>query len=423
MTKRYLVLLTWFAAGYSMPVLAQHLGPEFRVNTYTTGYQSFPSVASDLAGNFVVVWDSRDGQDGSYSGVFGQRYDNHGNRLGTEFQVNTTTSGLQGGADIAFDPGGNFVVVWTDPPFGSGQRYDKDGNRLGTEFAVSEIPSNSSGGRRISSDATGNFVVVWNQDDVDGSLLGVFGQRFDRDSNRLGDTFQVNTFTQGYQFYPDVASDASGNFVVVWESDGQDGWFSGVFGQRYDSGGNPLGGEFRVNTHTPDAQRFPSVASDPAGNFVVVWDSGFGGDDIYFGIFGQRYDSDGNPLGDEFQVNTYTTFAQTEPKVTSDPHGNFVVVWRSREQDGEDYGTFGQRYDSEGNRLGGEFQVNTYTTRDQKEATVASDGAGNFVIVWASETQDGGYGDQDFGIFGRRFLGGCRSTASNPTFLCSGNPR
>ena len=49
------------------------LGPEFRVNTYTTSAQDRVSVAADLSGNFLVVWDSV-GQDGSLTGVFGQRY-------------------------------------------------------------------------------------------------------------------------------------------------------------------------------------------------------------------------------------------------------------------------------------------------------------------------------------------------------------
>jgi len=47
------------------------LGPEFSVNT-TLGYAGSPSVAADTA-DFVVVWESY-AQDGSSSGVFGQRY-------------------------------------------------------------------------------------------------------------------------------------------------------------------------------------------------------------------------------------------------------------------------------------------------------------------------------------------------------------
>ena len=48
-------------------------GGEFRVNTYTTSYQSRAVVASDAVGNFVVAWASHD-QDGSGTGVFAQRF-------------------------------------------------------------------------------------------------------------------------------------------------------------------------------------------------------------------------------------------------------------------------------------------------------------------------------------------------------------
>jgi hypothetical protein len=34
---------------------------------------------------------------------------------------------------------------------------------------------------------------------------------------------------------------------------------------------DPVGGEFQVNTYTPGHQYEPAVATDGAGNFVVVW--------------------------------------------------------------------------------------------------------------------------------------------------------
>src|SRR5262245_10409477 len=64
-------------------------------------------------------------------------------------------------------------------------------------------------------------------------------------------------------------------------------------------------------------------------------------------------------LGPEFQVNTYTTSAQNSPVVAADGAGNFVVVWASP-HDGSGSGVFGQRYDSSGTPLGSEFPVNTY---------------------------------------------------------------
>ena len=69
--KRYVLMLTLAAVGLSSAARAQFVGPEFRVNTYTTSTQASPSVASDPNGNFVVVWQS-DGQDGSGYGVYGQ---------------------------------------------------------------------------------------------------------------------------------------------------------------------------------------------------------------------------------------------------------------------------------------------------------------------------------------------------------------
>jgi hypothetical protein len=52
------------------------IGTEFRVNTYTTGTQAFPDVAAQPDGNFVVVWDS-EGSAGSDSdgGIQGQRFE------------------------------------------------------------------------------------------------------------------------------------------------------------------------------------------------------------------------------------------------------------------------------------------------------------------------------------------------------------
>ena len=209
----------------------------------------------------------------------------------------------------------------------------------------------------------------------------------------VGSEFQVNTYTTGSQTMNyaggrrAVAADPSGKFVVVWASDKQDGSNYGVFAQRYDSGGNRLGAEFRVNSYTTANQANPVVASDAAGNFVVVWNSGGMKDGSQTGVFGQRFGSAGNKLGGEFQVNSYTTGPQSYAAVAFDGSGNFIVVWRSDDQDGDKTGIFGQRYNSSGQRRGTEFQVSTYTTSHQRTRVfgsqfVAPDARGNFVVVW-----------------------------------------
>jgi hypothetical protein len=118
-----------------------------------------------------------------------------------------------------------------------------------------------------------------------------------------------------------------------------------VFARRYASTATPLGTEFQVNVQTTLFQAGQAVVFDPSGSFVVVWQSEFQ-DGFYSGVFGRTFTSDGVP-GPEFQINTYTESTQVGPQAASDANGNFVVVWSSYGQDDPygfaSYGIFGQR--------------------------------------------------------------------------------
>lgn len=391
-----LVLSSSTASPQGYPV-----GPEFRVNTYTTGGQAVQGVAADPSGKFVVVWWGQGVEE--TDGVFGQRYDSSGIPVGPEFHVNTFITSQQTKARVATDAAGNFVVVWQSftqdgSDFGVfGQRYDSSGAAIGPEFRVNSYTTGFQGGPTIAVDPAGNFVVVWGGDQP--GSFDVFGQRYASTGAPLGPEFRINSYTTDSQGPLDVAADTSGNFVVVWQSLSGDGSSGAVFGQRYASSGAPVGPEFRVNTYTTNAQAGPSVAVDAAGNFVVVWTSYPGQDGSSGGVFGQRYASSGSPIGPEFQVNTYTTGAQYATDVGIDPSGDFVVVWVG----GSPYGgsdTFGQRYASSGAPLGPEFRVNSYTTGSQGYGKVAVDSTGRFVVVWGSFPNQDGSG---FGVFGQRF--------------------
>ena len=102
------------------------LGTEFRINTYTSATLGRPRVGADATANFVVVWQS-DGQDGSSYGVFGQRFAGSGVSLGPEFRVNTYTTGAELFPAVVADASGNFVVVWY------GQSQDQ-GSLFGQRF-------------------------------------------------------------------------------------------------------------------------------------------------------------------------------------------------------------------------------------------------------------------------------------------------
>src|SRR3990167_1471439 len=70
-------------------------------------------------------------------------------------------------------------------------------------------------------------------------------------------------------------------------------------------------------------------------------------------------------VGEEFQVNTYTSGSQDTPQLTALSNGNVLVLWRSYGQDGSYDGIYGRIYNSDGAVVKSEFRVNTYTTNSQ----------------------------------------------------------
>ena len=50
---------------------------------------------------YVITWTSQDGQDGYGYGVYAQRYDAHGGAVGPEFKANTLTIGYQSQPAVA----------------------------------------------------------------------------------------------------------------------------------------------------------------------------------------------------------------------------------------------------------------------------------------------------------------------------------
>jgi hypothetical protein len=380
-------------------------GAEFRVNTYTTGQQYFPSAAFDRTGGFVVVWSSDKGS-AALTEVVGQRYDATGARVGGEFAVNSTPAGFQYanqiGTPIAMRPDGRFVVVWSDltasPSHVRGRRFSASGSPEGAEFQVDLGVPGDNYGANAAIAAHGTFVVTWSGGTAGGP--DVFGQMFDATGNRIGSTFRANTTTVGPQAASRIAMDADGGFVVVWQDRaGTDGSGNGVFGQRFDATGAAVGGEFQVNTFTPGNQFSYGVTIADDGRFVVSWDSLTDGSG--FGVSAQRYDAAGAPLGTDFVVNQNTTGGQNFSSVSADRHFNFVTAWQSDAADGSSYGIRAQRFDAQGARRGVEFAVNTFTTWGQQAAVVAGDEVGNFLVTWHSNNQDG----SDLGVFAQRFGG------------------
>jgi len=387
-----------FAVATTLPA-----GSETRVNTYTTGNQTAQSVATDAAGDFVVAWQSF-GQDGSNYGIYARRYNAAGVAQGAEFKVNTYTTGTQRNSSVAMDAAGNFVIAWeSDVQDGSNygiyaRRYNAAGVAQGNEFKVNTYTTGNQRSSSVAMDATGDFVIVWQSYGQDGSNEGIFAQRYNAAGIAQGIEFQVNSDPFDSQSSPSVAMDSAGDFVVAWSSYAEDGSGDGVFAQRYNAAGIAQWDEFQVNTTTTNAQSRPSVAMDSAGDFVVAWQS-YSQDGSKYEIYARQYNATKTFQGNEFKVNTYTTGFQVLPSVGIDAVGDFVMTWMSESQDGSSNSVYGRRYNAAGIVQGVEFQVNSFTTNSQGAPAVTMDATGDFVAAWSSNGQDG---DQD-GIYSQRY--------------------
>ncbi len=203
-----------------------------------------------------------------------------------------------------------------------------------------------------------------------------------------GPVFQVNSFTPGTQRDPAIGMDEAGDFVVAWISfDHLGGFGSGVFAQRFDASGTPQGPEFQVAADGSG----PAVGMDAVGNFVVAW-TGIDDhpDPLTFsaGVFAQRFGASGTPQGSSFRLNVGTAGTQFEPAVGMNAAGNFVIAWNSRTFSSRDItanpGIFFQSFAADGTALSG-GRVNPSTARDFFQPAVAINGAGNFVVAYASQ--------------------------------------
>ncbi|MBX9852717.1 MAG: cadherin domain-containing protein [Cytophagaceae bacterium] len=379
-------------------------GSEFKVNTYTTNGQQYSSMAMDDEGDFVITWQGS-GQDGSYEGVYAQRYNAAGLAQGSEFRVNTYTTSSQNNPSIAMDSDGDFVIVWETYNqdgnyFGIyAKRYNAAGVAQGSEFPVNTYTTGTQRSPSIAMDSDGDFVIVWESNQ--NVLSDIYAQRYNAAGLPQGSEFQVNTYTTSYQWGVSAAMDNDGDFVIAWESFNQDGNSLGVYAQRYDASGVPQGIEFQVNTYITDNQSEISIGMDSDGDFVITWTS-VGQDGDSYGIYAQRYDASGVPQGIEFQVNMYTTNYQIRSSVAMDNNGDFVISWQTYGQDGNYYGIYARQFNAAGSPQGLEFQVNTFTTNNQGYPFIAMDRDGDFTVVWQSFSQDG----SGYGVFAQRFQPG-----------------
>ena len=374
---------------------------EFGTSLETTGDQFYPAAGVFEDGGYVIAWQSKD-QDGDDFGVFVRAFDAAGGTTGPEVQVNQVATDIQQNPDLAVLADGGFVVTWESKNqdgdgFGIFARlFQGDGDPSGNEFGVNSYTEGDQFNPAAAALPGGHFLVVWDGEG-DEDDKGVFCQRKTGSGAKQGLAKQVNTETDDTQAFPAVAALGGDDFVVVWQSKDQDGNANGIFGQRMMGNCAKAGSEFQVNTYYSGEQMSPAVTGLAGGDFVVMW---HGKNDVdSMGIHGQAYQADGTLEGQQFMINATVAENQLYPCAAHTGGGAFVSGWESNKQDGNAHGVVGRRFLGDLTPAGAEFVANVYFDSEQRAVDCAAFDDGSYIFAWHGKDQDG----DGYGVFAQRY--------------------
>lgn len=359
--------------------------PDFQVNDnkgVVRPWQGFPAIASNNSGRTILVWvDWRNGT----SAIYAQLFSDSGVVIDSNFKlVNDSLFTLITSPSVAMDSIGNFIVTWKGKssiiPSGIyARRFAFNGMPLSSEFKVNDglqdcyFPD-------IASDETGNFVITW--EDYRNGHADIYAQRFSANGIIVDANFKVNDDSQNIiHWTPSISSDDYGNFVITWFDTRNH--VNEIYAQRFSNEGTPLDTNFRIATSTSvKPQIFPDVSHDAQGNFVIIW---YTGDNFIFDLYAQLFNPNGIRIGDTIKVNEngFGPMLDSKIAVSMSHSGNFTVSWVTFPPGINDVRVYGQRVSFNGTLLGNNFTVNddsVYTIDIHPAMTTYVNG--NFTIAW-----------------------------------------
>ncbi|MFT6922569.1 MAG: hypothetical protein ACJA1C_001575 [Crocinitomicaceae bacterium] len=259
----------------------------------------------------------------------------------------------------------------------------------------------------ISMDTLGRYVVVWESEGQDGDGFGIYAKIYNEDHTVRVSDFLINTSDiTNDQRFPDVAMNAEGTFCVVWQSDEDEG--DDGFGGWNTNGWDCYRQIFDIDGAAVSSRS--RMNSSTAGNqmhpavaaaddrFVVTWASEVAGENE-FEIKERYFLSNGANLAAPTVIQSVIGQHLTHPDVAMSATGAYTFTWQADSSDGDRIGIYYAMYDNTYVQIVAPTQVNTTTAGNQQEPRVAMDENGEFMIVWSSFDQDGDH----FGIYGQRF--------------------
>jgi hypothetical protein len=340
-----------------------------------------PHVAYNASGHAMAVWTQFDG---AVTSIWASKFDQPSNTWRKAALVEQITGGSAVGPKVSVDADGNALVVWQQRVTSGASQWSIYANHYristGTWATAEPIEFGVAGDAVVPTvvvDVSGNGLAVWRQ--FDGSQFNIWAARYNGSTVSWGTPTLLEADDTGNADAPQIAMDANGNAIAVW-SQKVFAWNS-ILSNRFDASTGSWGTATLVENNDTNNAKFPEVAMDAAGNAVVVWehwenrpDKGFIGPSR---IASNRYSVGAGTWGTPVFVDADPRIGKF-PDVTMDGAGNALAAWTQ----GDD--AMANRFDAGTGTWGTPVLIETNNVGPEgvERVRIAADTAGNAIAVW-----------------------------------------
>jgi hypothetical protein len=385
----------WLAMAAPAVVLGQTNsyitnGVEYAIVGALPGDQSHPSLGVNATGGYIVWEDNL--TDGDGLGISARRLDSTLSGWYSPFRVNATGAGDQERPQVALLSSGGAVFVWQGGVRDSQRIYARFLSAGGTwltlasDVLVNTFTNNFQVNPAVATLANGNVVVTWgsyNQFSAN-SMQDVYARLFTPSGQPIGGEFLVNSFISYNQRTPAVAGLSDGRFVIAWASE-QERFENSVdlYARIFSAGGVAAGNEILVSSASTNVCANPNLVPTQNGGFIVAWSE----KDLTnprtnsWDVSARAFNSAGAPSGASMRLNQFRFGDQYGPRLAM-IGWDLLAVWTSLNQDGSREGVVGRFFSADLTPLADEFVVNTTTVGPQIHPVVAADGQARFLVAW-----------------------------------------
>ena len=279
---------------------------------------------------------------------------------------------------VAFDASGNALAVWTQ--FNGtrnniwANRFTAATNSWGVAALIETDNLGSAEYPQVAVDASGNALAVWEL--TDGTRSNIWANRFTAATSSWGTAALIETDNFGDAFSPQIAFDASGNALAVWYQ--SDGTRSNIYANRFTAATSSWGTASLIETDNLGGASSPQIAFDGSGNALAVWTQS---DGTRTNIWANRFTAATSSWGTATLIETENFGDASSPQIAFDASGNALAVWS--QSDGTRYNIWANRFTAATSSWGTAALIETDNLGDASSPQIAFDGSGNALAVWS----------------------------------------